>query len=368
MNILYVTCLDGRPWAGPTYSVPKQIEAQFYFDNVFWYNLKDVGEKDWVIWDWKKLPYYHDVSDFPNQKLSSLPYPFNKPDLIIIEQFYDFVFSKLIYEIVTSGIPYIVVPRGELTRSAQSIKSFKKQIANFCFFNKFAKNAIAIQYLTEQEYTDSSDKWNKNHIIIPNGSDSPTNRKVTFSIDGINIVSIGRLDPFHKGLDLMIEACNLLRNQLSNVNCKITIYGPDRLNKKGELENIVKSKKLDDIIAFKTGLYGEEKIPVLLDADIFIMTSRFEGHPTALLEALSYGIPCVVTTGTNMAKEIYDSDAGWIAENDSNSIASALEHAILEKDKYSIKSKNALILAKNYEWDSIAYKSHRIYERLLGHS
>ena len=40
-----------------------------------------------------------------------------------------------------------------------------------------------------------------------------------------------------------------------------------------------------------------------------------------LLEAFAYGLPCLVTPGTNLSQEIYDYDAGWIASLDSDSIA-----------------------------------------------
>ena len=47
MNILFLSVLDGRPWAGPTYSVPKQISAQSKVDNVFWYNLENGDFSSW---------------------------------------------------------------------------------------------------------------------------------------------------------------------------------------------------------------------------------------------------------------------------------------------------------------------------------
>lgn len=48
-----------------------------------------------------------------------------------------------------------------------------------------------------------------------------------------------------------------------------------------------------------------------------------------LIEALSYGLPSVVTRGSNMLKEIKEADAGWVAEIDAISIAQALKKMVI---------------------------------------
>ena len=64
MNILYLSHLSGASYAGPTYSVPKQIEAQSKIDNVFWYNATTQGKREW-----KELQYYHDKTELTYQVL-----------------------------------------------------------------------------------------------------------------------------------------------------------------------------------------------------------------------------------------------------------------------------------------------------------
>ena len=49
---------------------------------------------------------------------------------------------------------------------------------------------------------------------------------------------------------------------------------------------------------------GKSKEQVLLDADVFIQTSRTEGLPTAVLEAMSYKIPVLITKGTGLYDDI----------------------------------------------------------------
>ena len=72
------------------------------------------------------------------------------------------------------------------------------------FFNKFLKNAKAVQFLSENEYKESNVRNTK--FIGTNGIDLPDESKNIFSFDGINFVYIGRIDIFHKGIDLMFNA------------------------------------------------------------------------------------------------------------------------------------------------------------------
>ncbi|WP_295218814.1 glycosyltransferase family 4 protein [Ruminococcus sp.] len=349
MNILFISNLSGLSFAGPTYSVPKQIEAQTKVDNVFWYNVTVKGKEEW-----RSLSYYHDLTEFPDESIYSLPEPFNKPDIIIVEQFYNMARNNIRKELVKGKIPYIIIPRGEFTHQAQMRKRMKKRLANLFLFRKFARNASAIQYLTEQEYIDSGDEWNSKHIVIPNGIDIPANVKKDFSRDGIKCISIGRIEPYQKGLDLLIEACSLIKEDLFKENCTITICGPDREGKLEALKEMVTEKELQDIILFHEAVYGEEKEKMLLDSDVFVIPSRFEGHPMALIEALSYGLPVIATTGSNMRDDIDKYNAGWTADSNVESIADTFKRMIdsfSDVKKYSI---NSIELSKKYSWKLIA--------------
>lgn len=84
-----------------------------------------------------------------------------------------------------------------------------------------------------------------------------------------------------------------------------------------------------------------------------------------LIEALAYGLPCVVTTGTNMRDEIDKFNAGWTADTTAESIATALTKMLSERDQLAIKSQQARTLASQYDWNQIAAKSHQIYEEII---
>ena len=249
---------------------------------------------------------------------------------------------------------------------AQKRKKYKKILANVFLFNKFARSANAIEYLTEQERVGSlKGRWNKKSIIIPNGIDIPSHIKDHFSNDSICIVYIGRLDPENKGLDLLLKACSKIRTELLNAFCHIDIYGPDTCGAVKDLIGYIKSKKINNIVRFHDAVYGKEKEAVLLSSDIFILPSRHEGHPVAVIEALSYGLPVIVTSGTNMKEQVERYNAGWTAECSHESIACALLEALRSKESYLKKGENAIKLSKLYNWDHIAAESHRVYEDLV---
>lgn len=359
MNILYLSHLSGASYAGPTYSVPKQIEAQSRFDNVFWYNAVENDKEEW-----HDFPFYHNKKEFPAGTISSLPEPFNHPDIVVVELFYNMTGCKLQRELLSSKYKYIIIPRGELTKQAQTRKALKKAIANYLVCKRFARKAAAIQYLTEQEYRDSGGSWNKNHFIIPNGINLPEKTKCTFSQDTVKCISIGRIEPYQKGLDMLIEACSEMKEALEKANCSITICGPDNEGKVAELKHIVDVQGLDKIFLFRDGAYGKEKEELLLKHDVFLIPSRFEGHPMALIEALSYGLPCIATTGSNMRKEIEEYNAGWTADNTVEGIKNGIQNMLIEKENYSDKSSRALELAKQYEWQSLAMKAHNLFSLL----
>lgn len=368
MNILYISKLEGKPWIGPTYSVPKQIASQRHFDNVFWYNLCSeplAGSPENVL-NWRKLDYYTDLSSHPDGKISTLPAPFNRPDLIVVEQGYPYARDAIRQEIIALGIPYIVIPRGELTASAQKKKRLKKLVGNLFFgYPKFMRHALAIQFLTEQENKETSKSWSKSRIVIPNGTDIPDNLTKTRMGDATSCVFIGRMEPYQKGIDLMIEAVAQIKDELLSAHFKIDLYGSDFEHKLDDLKRMVNDCGLSEIISFHDAIYSDEKAQLLKTADIFVIPSRFEGHPTGLLEALSYGLPCIATTGCNMRKEIDDAGAGWTADNSAESIKEAFLCAIREKDLINHKSQNARALAMQYDWVRIAEKAHTSYVTLL---
>lgn len=357
LNILYISALPKTKSGGPRYSVPKQIEYQANFDNVYWLNLNEN-----IITDSK---IKCNVVDKPYEfKVDRLSPPFNTPDLVIFEDLYYPIFCIIAYQLRKRSIPYIIVPRGSLTKKAQSIKSVKKRLGNALLFKRFIKNALAVQFLTHNEYKESV-KFNPRHLVIPNGCEQKKALKLWENRSVKKGIFIGRMNRYVKGLDLLVDAVNELKSELKINRFIIEIYGPDRNNSKKVLQKTIDDNNLNEIIYIKDEVYGEEKEKTLLAADFFILTSRTEGHPMGVLEALSYGLPCFITDGTNMGDEILNYNAGWVANTTTESIVSNLKYLLIDSNDFQVKSQGALLLSKKYSWHEIAKYAHEKYSSLL---
>ena len=359
MNILYISHLTDAISEGPNYSVPAQIKAQSKYDSVFWWNLTSAKQQCWL-----DTGLFHGIEEYQSKKISDLPKPFDKPDLVVFESFYYVDDALLSRECRRRKIPYVVVPRSALTKQGQSRKRIKKLLANILLFKPMTKHASAIHYLTEKELSDSGKSWCKNAFVIGNGIErKPFKTKERGSV--IRGVYIGRFEPVQKGLDLLLDACVSCKKSMQENNVVIELYGPKRYNCREEYREQILQKDMGELIKIREGVFGTEKQSVLENADFFVMTSRFEGMPMSLIEAMSYGLPCLITDGTNMTDVVERFDAGWTARVDTNSISEALTRMIKDIPEFERKQQNAWELSKQYDWDAIASNTHEKYEQLL---
>ena len=158
--------------------------------------------------------------------------------------------------------------------------------------------------------------------VVPNFVDIDLFRPVAGSRYKKSIIAVGRLMPV-KRYDLLINACAEIPE------CRLTIVGdgPERQN----LENLAKEKKL---VLNLTGNIPNEKLPqVLHQQQLFAITSSWEGHPKALIEAMACGMPCLCVEDTGIRNIIENGRNGWLVKASHsylvNGISELLENHVL---------------------------------------
>jgi len=108
----------------------------------------------------------------------------------------------------------------------------------------------------------------------------------------LRLVSVGRLDVYTKGLDILLDAFAAAR---AAAPVELTVVGPDWNGGRGELERRAKTLGLNGSLRFTGALAGTDVAGELDRADVYVQLSRHEGLPLAVTEALAAGKPAVLS-------------------------------------------------------------------------
>lgn len=157
-----------------------------------------------------------------------------------------------------------------------------------------------------------------NVLHIPNGITINEHLKKINNSNIFEWVAVGRLIPV-KDFENLIYACVKLKS--NNLNFELHIYG-DGFEKQS-LINLVNDLNLNNFVVFK-GISSNIQ-NVLYDYDAMVISSKSEGLPMVLLEAMNAKLPIVSTTVGQVVEILQQSKGGFLVEtNNSNALADAM--------------------------------------------
>lgn len=167
---------------------------------------------------------------------------------------------------------------------------------------------------------------------------NPASFDLSLPRQGVNskiAISAGRLT-YQKGFDYLLDAWSLVIKQRQDWKLRIVGSGEEYAALQIQAENLGINNHVE-WISHVTNMSEQYQ-----QADLYVMSSRFEGLPMVLLEAISSGLPLVSFDCKTGPKEIIDSTCGWLAKDgDINALADKLLTAftVFENDsefaKYS---------------------------------
>lgn len=260
------------------------------------------------------------------------------------------------------GKPCLVAPQGSLDPVAWRLGSLPRKVYARCVEFRFLRRAQALQALTAAEQGQFFEMGLDNpSYVLPNGVDVASFAGVDqrCSDGAVRLLFLGRLHP-KKGLDLLVQSlAHMPENYL------LSIAGSDAgSGYRSQIEAQVRKLGVQGRVSWLGEVAGSTKIRALQDSDVFVLPSRSEGQPIAVLEALASGRPVVLSPACNVS-EVVGAGAGIEVELRPSAIAQGVVGAFGELCARQRAGKAARELAQTrFAWDRVAERSIDIYARL----
>ena len=231
-----------------------------------------------------------------------------------------------------------------------------------------ASNVIVTSPATARNLMAEFDiKESRIRIVLPGTERSAselTYKKQNRPDDGsLHLLSVGSIVP-RKGFDVLLQALGLLKD----LSWQLTIAGDQTRDAHAplQLEKDLDRYGLRDRVHLLGAVSSETLESLYLDADVFVLASRYEGYGMAFAEALAHGLPVVATTG-GAIPETVPLTAGILVEpGDANKFAQALRQMVTDENLRGSLSVGAIQAAKTQpDWKQSAEYFSQALESIL---
>lgn len=296
-------------------------------------------------------------------------------DLLHIHALFTYASTIAAWSARARGVPYIIRPLGVLnTWGRQNRRRLTKKLSFWAIERGMLEHAEMIHYTSEQERIEAEQGGARTaSIIIANPTDLEAADRQRHAgkfraqyhlPDNLKLVVFLSRITSKKGLDLLIPAFARLHQRLPDTLLVIAGAGePELIN---EAKQLVKDAGLFDHVLWPGFLQGDDKAAAMADADVFVLPSYSENFGVAVVEALCFHVPVIVSDQVGIHHEISQHQAGLVVPCDSSALADALIEVVSKPDLRSKLAANAGGLAqKRFSRRSILDALVAIYQTVL---
>lgn len=199
---------------------------------------------------------------------------------------------------------------------------------------------------------------NKQAVVIPNFIAPPRSQEqLARGNKEFSLLSVTRFNHI-KGIDLLMETAKIILASNPGLKWKVIGYGEQQ----DAFLAFVKRENLSTQLIFqpadKPDLKGEYQ-----NAALFVMTSRNECFPLVLLEAMSFGLPCIAfDCDTGPRHIIRHNETGLLVSNENvQELANAVASLLNNSERLEDMRRNALEVAHSYFPDTV----YPLWEKLF---
>lgn len=213
-----------------------------------------------------------------------------------------------------------------------------KSIRNRIVMKLLYPLADGFVFQTDEAKEYFNNKIQNNSIVIPNPLGKQfVNAKINNKKEKI-IISVGRLEP-QKNQKMLIKAFANIADEIPEY--KLIIYGEGTLRR--DLEMLIVQEELEDRVLLPGSI--DNIIDELNKAEVFVLSSDYEGMPNALMEAMAMGLPCISTDcPCGGPKYLFGEEKKGILvkPNDISDLSSKMKYLLNNEQEKNNLSKNAI--------------------------
>lgn len=290
---------------------------------------------------------------------------------------YDVIHYHGVGPALLAWIPRVFRPKVRVIVTLHSLDRFHQKWNGFakCMLklgekaaHTFADDTITVSK-SLQKYIET--EYKVKTIYIPNGVEIPS---VVTSVSHITpfglvadnyIVMISRLVP-HKGAHVLIEAFKKLKERnpddASVQSLKLAIVGGAAYTDEYVRSLHVSAASINDVV-FTDFQSGDALNELYGNARVLVHPSINEGLPITVLQAMSHGIP-VLLSSIPEHEEILPDHTMFFKENEVESLVSRLESfmKLTKEDRVHIGKQNKAVVYEKYEWEQVVSQIEQVYQ------
>ncbi len=269
-------------------------------------------------------------------------------------------------------VPYVVRPLGTLDPWSMKQKPLRKFLFWQVAGKRMLRGAAAVHYTARAEQTDAEESLGLNHgRVIPLGVETCLPARTNGDEVGFGklpslsghpyVLVLSRLHP-KKGLDIFIDAFARLVEQEEFNDWRLVLAGEGPEEYVQALKQKVADHGAEEIVLFPGWLEGDEKDAFLHSASLLALPSYQENFGLCVMEALSAGVPVLVSPHVNLADEIEGAGAGWVSPVEARALHETLTSALCDHDELSRRGAAGRVFARRFDWHNVAVMLAQLYE------
>jgi len=203
---------------------------------------------------------------------------------------------------------------------------------------------VVLSYDDAQKYHIPTEVIYNPLTLVPGSPSEGTSKK---------FLTVGRFSRLHKGIDLLIEAFRIFAQDNQEWTLDIVGEGVEE----PLYHQLIEKYHLQERITIHPFTNNIQQY--YHEAQVYVLSSRWEGMPLVLMEAMSHGLP-IISSDLPICKEIMGDFGLYFSNGDSNGLARQMQAATLLD--WPNMSQKAIAIAKHYNIETISRQWHQIIE------